>query len=214
MIPMFKFRYSIKNMIFRCLIIIMGIAIAAVSTPLLIYGNLGSDPFTAFNQGLSLTAGISYGQAVILFNGVLLIFVLILNRKMIHMGTILYLILMGPLSDLFLNLFSFLEPMNLSIPIRTILMILGIICVGVGLGVYQAADLGAGPADAFNQITAEKLKIKLRTERICYDGILVISAFFLHGVIGVGTIAGIVMIGPIMAPTFKNGSQLINKIAS
>lgn len=191
----------------------MGIAIAAVSTPLLLYANLGSDPFTAFNQGLSLTLGITYGQAVILFNGILLIFVLILNRKMIHMGTVLYLLLMGPLADLFLILFDFLEPMDLSVPARTILMVVGIACVGVGLGIYQACDLGAGPADAFNQITSEKLKIKLRTERICYDAALVIAAFFLHGVIGIGTIIGIVMIGPIMAPTFKNGTNLIHKIA-
>lgn len=209
---MFKNKYSIKSLLIRSIVIIIGIAIAAISAPFLIYSTLGCDPFTAFNQGASDTFGITFGQAVLALNGLFAIYVLIFDRSYIHVGTILNLVLLGPLSDLFLNIFAFLGKMNLSLPAQIGLLALGIFCVGFGLGLYQAAELGIGPADAFNQITATKLKVNLRTERICYDALLVVGAFFLHGPIWIGTIAGIILIGPIMAPTFKYGSKLINKI--
>lgn len=211
---MFKTKHSIKSLLIRSIIIVLGVAILAIATPFLIYANLGGDPYTVFNQGFSYTLGISYGQSVLILNIIFLIFVLIFDKTKIHLGTIYYLVLIGPLSDLFLLMFKFMEPMNMGMFLRISLLVLGVFCVGLGLGVYQAGNLGAGPADSFNQITASKLKINLRTQRICYDAVLVIIGFFLNGVVGVGTILGIVAVGPIMAPTFKYGAKLVDKMLS
>lgn len=191
--------------------ILLGTAIAALAAPFVIYPNLGADPFTAFNQGLGYTLGISFGMAVNIFNAFFLILIFILNRKMIHIATLCYLLLLGPLSDLFLGL---LEPAltDLPLPLRIASLVLGITLIGFGLGVYQAAELGAGPSDSFNQTLSQKLNIPLRYERMGFDAVLVIGAFFLGGNIHIGTILGILLIGPIMAPTFHKGSNYIRRM--
>lgn len=207
-----KTKKPLKNLLIRCLFIIVGVSIAALSAPFLIYADLGGDPFAAFNQGLSRKTGISFGTSVIFFNLFFLLAVLFLNRAKIHLGTVFYLLLLGPLSDVFLYLFQSLGSTDLALSVRVIFVLLGIVCVGFGLGLYQAANLGAGPSDSFNQIMSEKLGIPLRFERIGYDLTLVVAAFFLGGTINIGTLLGILFIGPIMAPTLTHGAPLIDKI--
>lgn len=208
---MYTPKYSLKSLLPRCLIILAGIAIAAFGTALFIYSNLGGDPFTAFMQGLSNVTGFSVGNSINIFNAVCFVIVLFINRKMIHIGMLFYVCFMGVFCDVFIDLLGGVLPDVIPMYLRIPFVIGGVVLVGFGLGLYQASELGAGPADSIIQTVATKSGRNLRSIRIAYDVILVIGAFFMGGTIFVGTVLGMLFIGPVMAPTFQQGSKIIHK---
>lgn len=184
----------------------------AFATPLIIHANLGCDPFTAFNQGLGKATGLSFGMATTIFNSVFFLLLLIFDRNKIRFATVAFLFLLGVSADFFLHIFSFMQGESWNTTLQMLSLLLGILAIAFGLGLYQAAGMGANPADSFNQLLADKLKITLRTQQIIYDTILIVSAFFLGGTINIGTVFGILLIGPIMTPVFHRVSRLIYKV--
>ena len=79
----------------RTLMAFVGIAILSSGTTLLREGNVGLDPFTAMNTGLAAKFGTGLGNAQLMANLVIFIFILILDRRKIGIGTILNMTLVG-----------------------------------------------------------------------------------------------------------------------
>ncbi|MCD8139523.1 MAG: hypothetical protein LUE17_07065, partial [Planctomycetaceae bacterium] len=54
-------------------------------------------------------------------------------------------------------------------------------------------------------------KVPLKYERICFDAVMVIGGFLMGGVVHVGTILGMLGVGPIMAPTISKLAPLVDQ---
>ena len=100
-----------------------------------------------------------------------------------------------------------------SLAARVVVLVSGTIALGIGLGFYQSAEFGCGPSDAFNQTMSALTKIPLKYERICFDAVMVIGGFLVGGVVFIGTIVGMVAVGPVMAPTITRLAPLVDKWA-
>jgi uncharacterized membrane protein YczE len=83
--------------------------------------------------------------------------------------------------------------------VRIVMLLTGTLAIAVGLGLYQSAELGAGPTDGINQTVVAKTGLAYKWERIIFDVIMVISGWLLGGKVWFGTIVGAVCVGPIMA---------------
>lgn len=206
-----KGKYTAQSIFVRCVMIMIGVYITSIGAACFVVANLGSDPVTAFVQGLGFQMEESFGFAMNVFNIVFFVIVLLLNRKMINIGTVLYTFTLGALCNISIGHLAAILGPDPTIVVRSVTIIIGVLALGIGLGFYQAAEFGCGPSDAFNQTMAAMTKIPLKYERMCFDAVMVVGGFFMGGVVFVGTILGMLGVGPIMAPTITKLAPFINK---
>jgi len=209
-----KGKYTLRSIIVRCVVIMVGVFITAYGAEAFVLANLGSDPVTV--QGLSKVLPFvhgDFGMAMNVFNVLCFVVILIVYRKGIGVATVLYTFTLGTFC-------SMMEPWIIaligpapSMVTRVILVITGTLALGVGLGSYQAAGYGAGPSDGFNQFMAKTLKMKLKWWRMIFDAIMVVGALIMGGVIHVATLVGMFCVGPVLGPVLNKLSPLVNKWA-
>jgi uncharacterized membrane protein YczE len=211
----FYLKHSLGGIILRCVFIIAGVMGAAFGCALFLLAELGSDPVTAFVQGLGKTLHVSPGMATNLLNITAFIALVIFNRKLIHIGTFLYTVLLGIMVDVFSVLIVAVLGTAPVLVVRIFMLGTGTLAIAIGLGLYQSAELGAGPTDGINQTIVAKTGLAYKWERIIFDVIMVISGWLLGGKVWFGTIVGAVCVGPIMAFTLgwskKNIMQRLTK---
>lgn len=201
----------LKNTVIRCLIIMLGVSLAGFGCACYITANLGSDPVTAFIQGLGKVLGVSPGMATNVLNVSAFAILLLINRKLVNIGTILYTLFLGVFVDLSASLLVILTEDAPVIWLRIFILLLGTAAIGFGLGIYQAAELGIGPTDGINQWIVKKTGISYRMERILFDAVMAGIGWMLGGTVFIGTIVGIAAVGPIMAPTITWGKKILNQ---
>ena len=102
---------------------------------------------------------------------------------------------------------------KMSLPVKVVLLLLAVVTFAFGLGLYQSAQLGAGPIDGFNQTIAKWTKIPLKYERIGCDVLMALLGFLLGSTIFVGTVLGMFAVGPIMGPTITRLAPVVDKWA-
>lgn len=88
-----------------------------------------------------------------------------------------------------------------------VVLAVGTLAIGFGLGLYQSAELGAGPTDGLNQTVVQKTGLAYKWERIIFDALMAFIGWLLGGTIFLGTIVGVFAVGPIMAPTIQWGKR-------
>ena len=159
-----KGKYTLRSIIVRCVVIMVGVFITAYGAEAFVLANLGSDPVTAFVQGLSKVLPFvhgDFGMAMNVFNVLCFVVILIVYRKGIGVATVLYTFTLGTFCSMMEPWIIALIGPTPSMVTRVILVITGTLALGVGLGSYQAAGYGAGPSDGFNQFMAKTQKPKL-----------------------------------------------------
>lgn len=210
---MAKGKFTPRSIALRILVIMVGVLIQAFGMASIILAQLGSDPITAFAQGLGKTLSLSFGNAMIIFNIAFLIAVLFLDRKTIGVGTILHAVTVGVFVDMVNPWIETLIGPDPSLFLNIILLVLGTILLAVGLGFYQSAEFGLGSPDAFNQIIAKKVNMQLRWWRVIFDGIMIGGALLMGGAVHAGTLLGMILVGPIMGPVINKMAPVVNKWA-
>ena len=90
-----KGKYTVRSLCVRIIVNLIGIIITAYGAEAFVLANLGSDPVTAFVQGLGNVLGLPFGSAMNVFNIVFFVIILIVYRKGIGIGTVLYTFLLG-----------------------------------------------------------------------------------------------------------------------
>lgn len=153
-----KGKYTLRSIIVRCVVIMVGVFITAYGAEAFVLANLGSDPVTAFVQGLSKVLPFvhgDFGMAMNVFNVLCFVVILIVYRKGIGVATVLYTFTLGTFCSMMEPWIIALIGPTPSMVTRVILVITGTLALGVGLGSYQAAGYGAGPSDGFNQLMAK-----------------------------------------------------------
>lgn len=206
-------RLTPRSIAVRCLVILFGTVLAAFGCAAYVCANLGSDPVTVLVQGIAKQLNMDFGTAMNIFNITFFVFILIFSRKMIHIGTAIYAFLLGFFCNVFIDLLNGVMGSEAGIVLRVVILLLGVATLGLGLGIYQSAQLGAGPVDGFNQTMSGWTKIPLKYERIAFDVIMVVLGFLLGGVVFVGTILGMFAVGPIMAPTITRLAPVVDRWA-
>lgn len=151
-----------------------------------------------FCDGLHKVLNMSYGNANTLANVVFLFILLLLDRKYIHIGTILCVFTIGPWVNLFTPLLSDLQLNLMAMPLRIVFSLLGTGLMGMGLGLYMAVDHGFGALEGLVKYIKEHTKLSVRTAKILQDAVLVGSGILLGATWGIGTLIATVFTGPIL----------------
>lgn len=175
---------------------IFGIVLIAVGSSICNYGQVGVDPFTAMNIALSSKLGISFGLYQMLLNLVLFLGVLKISKHYIGFGTIVNMIGIGFLIELFTSLWRSMFTITITLPLQVAMLIVGVLILTLGASLYMRADLGVAPYDAIALIANEKYHKNFAVSRIICDMFCAGIGFFLNGPVGAGTIVFAFFTGP------------------
>lgn len=189
-----------KNMIQMLLsVIVMGMCVS-----ILVMTQFGPDPCSAMNYGMARILGLSFGVYQILFNLVLLVFVLLIDRSLLGPGTFGNMFLVGISADfttwLVGKVFGTTEISTFTM--RMAVMIPTLIIFVFAAAVYMNSELGTAPYDALPYLIHKRLcaktgkKIRFRTVRMIFDGLITLFAFCIKGEVGLITVLMIVSLGP------------------
>ncbi len=176
-------------------VIVMGVGVS-----LYVLGGMGADPFSTLNLGVSSKLGLTFGTWQIIFNGILLLGVFFIDRSMLGLGTLGNMFLIGISADICTSFLNASAPPTeeLSLWVRLVLTLCGVLCQILGCSFYVTANLGMAPYDCVSFIVPNKTKIPFRWWRIISDFTCVAVGFACGATVGVGTLIMAFGTGPLL----------------
>jgi len=178
---------SVFSFTHRIVLSIIGTIIIAIGIALFRLSNLGIDPATAANIGISEKLNMNLGNYQLIFNLLLFLIIFIINRTFFGIGTIINMTLPGYIID-FINLKFHQFNLHASLFwMQALFFLVSILLFSLGISIYTHANIGVSPYDAV-ALVLEKYNFSYRISRSIQDILFVSIAFLFDGPIGVGTI--------------------------
>lgn len=154
----------------------------------------GVSPWDVLHKALSQRLGVQFGtvqQAVGL--GVLLITVALGGRRLVRLGTLMNIILIGQCVKWFSHWFGWF-------PVQTGVaglaqLVVGISVMGFGVAMYLSAGLGAGPRDGLLLMLAQRTRGPVWLVKTLLDGTACALGTLLGGPVGLGTVVYVLLYG-------------------
>lgn len=173
----------------RSLMSLIGVLIFALGATILLAADLGMDPYSAMNLGVSQLLGWQLGPYQLLLNLLILGLVFLIDRHLIGVGTIFNMALVG----YGIQFFSLILLKNLPTPssllMQILVALLGFLVFTFGLAMYIVADVGISPYDAITPMILKVTHSKnYRFIRILQDVTAMVIAILVHGHFGLVTI--------------------------
>lgn len=195
----------------RILMTIFGVLVAGFSVGMFDFSNLGVDPFQVLAHGIWITSGnvlnqpeLGFGNVYTIVNVLMLVAVIVFDRKKIGLGTLINIFLLGYVAEYSGKLWRWLIPEpELWVKVAFLLVAVVIMCFASAL--YFTADMGVSTYDAVAlYISQHQSKVKFQYCRIATDLFCVIVGFLLCSTkaldyTGVGTIITAFFMGPLIA---------------
>ncbi|MCI9225107.1 MAG: membrane protein [Acutalibacter sp.] len=197
-------RFRGQQMVRRTVIMLIAVIIMGMGVGFFMHAAMGSDPFSTLNLGVSSKLNLSFGVWQAIFNAILLVIIVFVDRSKLGIGTIGNMLLVGFSADIMSGLLANILPpaSGLGIISRVLLTVLGVLMQLVGCSFYVTCDLGMAPYDCISYIVPERTKIPFRWWRILIDVICVGTGFACGAAIGIGTLMMAFGTGPLL-PIFN-----------
>ncbi len=192
---------ELRNWVVRVLLLLCGLTIAHLGVTLFLQSDLGSDPFNVLIQGLyrflPLPEFITHGNVHIAVSFFIILVLLFVDRSYILIGTLLCMILGGPIIDVFTFLLGGLINNESAMILRLLSLVLGCIILAFGMPIVIKSNAGTGPNDLVAVVLSDKSKNPFGKVRIAVDVCFAVVGFALGGTLGLGTIICACLVGPI-----------------
>ncbi|RDY71947.1 YitT family protein [Halobacillus sp. SY10] len=144
----------------------------------------GIGPWDVFHYGLFLKLGLTVGTWSIIAGLLIVLTSSVLQKMWPQVGTILNMILIG----VFIDFFNWLLPEPETLIMQLLIFISGTFVIALGIGVYVAPDIGAGPRDSLMLLITKATGWKVSTVRNGIEIIVAVAGFALGGPVGAGTV--------------------------
>lgn len=201
----------ILNYKFRWLFFLVGLMIFSLGITLTInMQHLGIHPWDVLNVAFFEKVGLSIGSWNIIFSGLLIIISWILDKSYIKLGTFMNAILVGSLVDLY-RWIDFL-PIATHSWVDIPFIIFGIVIMGFGGGMYNAAGIGSGPRDGFMLSISDKLGAPVGRVRIITESSVLVIGLLIGGPVFVFTFIFTFIQSPIFQYTYLNLGKIVVKM--
>ncbi len=201
-IPRIKYtgKYAGQRLPRRIIIMLLAVIVMGFGVSLLVLGDMGTDPYSTLNLGVGAKLGLSFGVWQMIFNAILLLVVLFLDRSMLGLGTLGNMFLVGFSADFFKPVWAALFPnaSDFSFILRLFITLLGVAFLLLGCSFYVTSNLGTSPYDSVSFIVPNKTKIPFRWWRIITDLLCVGIGFACGASVGVGTLIMAFGTGPLL----------------
>ena len=206
-------KYFTRNYLLRIFFVSLALFINGINVALARISCLGTDPFSSLNYAIGSFCDISMGTAMMIMNGILLVFCLFFKREAIGFGLVACMMILGNAADFWSNIivsmigyevaFQGMEHIILRLVILFVATIMNIFFCSF----YIGGNTGMSAYDALGYIIEKvsKYKVSFKYARIITDALCVLVAYILSKpaglewqIIGIGTIIMAFCTGPIL----------------
>lgn len=170
--------------------LLVGLVLCGIAFGLTVQADLGLDPWDALHQGVSKRTGISIGMVTVLVSFVVLLAWIPLRQRP-GVGTVANALIIGTTIDITLNLL----PHAGTAAAQWAMLVVGLLLVGPGIGLYLGARLGPGPRDGIMTGLAQRGP-SIRLVRTGIELTALGIGWALGGTVGIGTILFALTVGP------------------
>lgn len=188
----------------RFLLLLFGSLIMGLGVSLSISTGFGSDALSWVWQGISLHTNMTLNQSNMFITFLMLIPPLLYDRTQLGIGSILQPYIVGATAEYILN-------NGLENPNNFLLLIVGILLLGIGAGIYTSANLGKVPYDACVFWLSKVTKGSIGLIRSLGDLTLFIIAWTLNQHLIIGPFISVFLIGYILNITYNSINRFILK---
>lgn len=188
-----------QDYIRRMIWLIAGMVVSAVGITFMLQANVGLEPWSVLQQGMSQSWGITYGTASVIV-GAAAIGAAVLCGESFGFGTIINITLCAIFIDGLLYL-GWIPQMTEIVP-GVLMLLLGLELLAIGTWLYMRSALGSGPRDALMVALARKTGRSVGLCRITVEIFVIIAGYFLGGQIGIGTVISALGFGTLINMNF------------
>ena len=186
--------WTLKPRFSTMVLLIVGLIIFGAGDAVLISARLGNTPWTVLAEGIAENLGWSIGESTFFVSFMVLLLWIPLREKP-GIGTILNAILIAATIEFLLPILPTPETFSLQI----IQVLVGIVLVAIGSGLYLTANLGPGPRDGTMTGLTKVTGIPIGRIRSGIEIFVIAIGWTLGGKFGIGTILFAILIGPCVA---------------
>ncbi|MEC7706574.1 MAG: hypothetical protein VX723_01285 [Candidatus Thermoplasmatota archaeon] len=195
---------SLKPRLQTIIILVFGLWVFGTGDAILIAAGIGNTPWTVLAEGIALNINWTVGQATFLVSALVLLLWIPLKEKP-GLGTILNAIIIAAAIEIMVPRLPTPETQLLAIS----QVLLGVLLIGIGSGIYLTANLGPGPRDGWMTGLQRVSRIPIARVRGAIEvTVLLIGWLVLGGTFGIGTIVFAVLIGPVVAVCLNLAGRL------
>ena len=185
---------TLRPKVSTLVILIAGLWIFGTGDAVLIAAGIGNAPWTVLAEGISLKIGWSIGQTTFLVSVLVLGFWIPLREKP-GIGTILNAILIAAAIEYMLPYL----PTPVTLTGGIVQVVIGVILVGIGSGLYLTANLGPGPRDGTMTGLQRITGFPIGRVRGGIEITVLLIGWALGGTFWIGTFIFAFLIGPVVA---------------
>lgn len=170
--------------------LMLGLYLVGLGLAMMIHTGLGVPPWDVLTQGLQHQTGLSFGVAATIISGAVLLLWIPIRQKP-GIGTLINAMAIGPFADLNRPLMPELAGIGWNI----LWLVLGLIVISMGSGLYISAHLGGGPRDGLMVGLTRVTGWPFWLVRTLGEALVLITGWALGGTAGLGTALFAVGIG-------------------
>lgn len=191
-----KFQIWVK----RVILLLVGLTVAHFGVTLFLLADLGSDPFNVLIQGLfrffPWPAFMTHGYVHMGVSFLIILVLLAVDRDYIRVGTLLCMVLGGPIIDVFTLLLGGIVNAQSPMAPRLAALVAGCVILAFGMTMVINSKAGTGPNDLVAVVISDKTRWKFGAVRIAVDICFALAGFLLGGTVGLGTVICAFLVGP------------------
>ena len=181
----------------KIIVCTLGIFFLGLSGAINIKTGLGADPITVFYEGLSKFLHSDIGLTINILTASLTVFIFFIERKYVHLGTLIYVLLLGIFVNCGMWLYDLLQIPDIFI-VKLLVSIAGCFIAFLGLGMYISIDIGIDPWSAVSVIASKKTGKSFALIRFVQDTSTLLLGVLMGGTVGIITVFSVLAGGPII----------------
>lgn len=187
-----------KDIKIRIGMMMAGIVGMGIFLSFLIGVDYGTESSSFMNLALAERFDISFGTMMLLTNALFFIPVVFLEPKLIHIGTVANMVLIGYISDFCQEIWARCLPSFLFTeqPYRTIVFVAALFFFLVSVAFYMNADIGQAPYDAVPTIISHRLHLPFFAVRVSWDFTVILIGILAGKRLSIATVVFAFTIGP------------------
>ncbi|NBR60395.1 MAG: hypothetical protein EBT86_01870 [Actinobacteria bacterium] len=178
--------------------LLLGLYLVGLGLAMMIHTQLGVPPWDVLTQGIQHQTGWSFALAASVVSAVVLLLWIPIRQKP-GIGTLINAFSIGPFADLNRPLMPNFD----SFWGNLLWLILGLLVVATGSGLYISAHLGGGPRDGLMVGLTRVLGWPFWLVRTIGEATVLVSGWILGGTVGIGTALFAVGIGYLLQHSMR-----------